>query len=572
MIKSSVSQILYCDDTEEQRYAMRRILEGSGYTVIEAATGAEALAKLTPEMLAVVLDVRLPDISGYEVCRRIKANPATSAIPVLQISASFADPSLRSQGLQGGADAYVAQPVHSAELLALVGALIRSHDSDRTLRFQAEVSRQLALSLDYDETLQAIRRVFVPRFADRCRILLRPNSQPSGHAHAAAISLSEPEISIAIDPPLAPELLAAAIEVARSGETRLILSGTVIPAPELTPKIAEADYILAPLTVGRKQMGAMLFQLEGVDRKYQLSNIALAQDLADRAALAVQNANLYTAQRAAQVALIQSEKLAAAGRLSAAIAHEINNPLESITNLMYLIDTSGETTPTIKKYVQEALSELSRLTHIARQSLGFYRELTGPQIFDLNESVEDTLNIYLMRFQAKRIHVERRYAAVPLELCGVKGELRQVISNLLVNAYDALQEDGTLRIETEALKATPAETRPAEARHSEARHSEARHSEARPGEDATPQSKPVDRVVLRVTDDGPGIPPDTLARIFEPFFTTKQGTGTGLGLWVSDTIVSKHGGTIEVTTRTETPGHGTMFEVTLPTSLPKPLA
>jgi signal transduction histidine kinase len=544
MIKSRVSQILYCDDTEEQRYAMRRILEGSGYTVIEAATGTEALEKVHAGVLAVVLDVKLPDISGYEVCRRIKANPVTSAIPVLQISASFADPALRSQGLQGGADAYVAQPVHSAELLALVGALIRSHDSDRTLRFQAEVSRQLALSLDYDETLDTIRRVFIPRFADRCRILLRPVSQPN--THSIAVSLTEPEISMGLDAPVAPGLLAAAFEVSRTGQALQVPRGSLISSldPESAVANAAADYIVAPLAVGRKHLGALIFELDGIDRRYQAANLALAQDLADRAALAIQNANLYSAQRAAQFALIQSEKLAAAGRLSAAIAHEINNPLESITNLMYLIDTSGETTPTVKGYVQEALSELSRLTHIARQSLGFYRELTGPQRFDLNESVEDTLNIYVRRFQAKRIRIERHYASERLELCGVKGEVRQVISNLLVNAYDALPEEGTIRIETALLKAPANEQPDAETKTSR------------------------DKVVLRVVDDGPGIPRETLTRIFEPFFTTKQGTGTGLGLWVSDTIVAKHGGNIEVTTRTEAPGNGTTFEVTLPTGIP----
>ena len=127
-----------------------------------------------PGILAVILDVKLPDISGYEVCRRIKANPATSALPVLQISASFADPTLRAKGLQGGADAYVAQPVEPAELLALVGALIRSHESERTLRFQAEISRKLGQSIEYDETLRNIAEVFSPRFADRCHVLLRP--------------------------------------------------------------------------------------------------------------------------------------------------------------------------------------------------------------------------------------------------------------------------------------------------------------------------------------------------------------------------------------------------------------
>jgi signal transduction histidine kinase/CheY-like chemotaxis protein len=544
MIKSRIREILYCDDTEEQRYAMRRILEGAGYTVVEAATGEEALEKLHSGFLAVVLDVKLPDISGYEVCRRIKGNPATAAIPVLQISASFADPALRAQGLQGGADAYVAQPVHSAELLALVGALIRSHESERTIRFQAEVSRQLALSLDQNETLSAIERVFVPRFADRCYVVLRAEPRFIGPNHA-------PPQDFCLSPPVErqmhgearlPEALRGAVcEISHRSHAMLIPAGSIIPtsAAMPNPQVSPADYILAPLAVGRRQIGTLVFCVEGKDRQYQFGNLPLAQDLADRAALALQNATLYTAQLAAQEALVQSEKLAAAGRLSAAIAHEINNPLESITNLMYLIETSEEISPTIRGYVQEALSELSRLTHIARQSLGFYRELTGPQVFDLNESVDDTVNIYMKRFQAKHIEVDRRYAPGPLTLCAVKGEVRQVVSNLLVNAYDALPEDGTLRIETELLSS------------------------------ANGDLASYRKVAFRVIDRGPGIPPETLSRVFEPFFTTKQGTGTGLGLWVSNTIVTKHGGTIEVETKTEGPDRGTTFEVILPVNCPE---
>ncbi len=499
MIQTRERKILYVDDTEEQRYAMRRILEGEGYRVLEAGTGREGLDLLEAEphsnILAAVLDVKLPDMSGYDVCRQIKANPKTAALPVLQISASFADPRLRAEGLSGGADAYVAQPVHPAELLALVNALIRSHDSERTLRFQAEISRQLTLSLEYHETLAAIERVFVPRFADRCFALISADAHEQVQAYQSASTPTH--------------YAAAAARVAHSG----------------TSNQMQGSALVVPLQVGRKRMGALVFTLDGVERSYTAANIALAEDLADRAALALQNATLYTAQRAAQRALIESEKLASAGRLSAAIAHEINNPLESITNLLYLIDTSDETPPTIKGYVQEALSELSRLTHIARQSLGFYRELTGPADFDLNESVENTLEIYLKRFDGKHIRVVRHYYPGALELNAVKGEIRQVISNLLVNAYDALGTGGTLTVAT-------------------------RQHEG--------------RAFFSIGDNGTGIEPEVLARIFEPFFTTKDGTGTGLGLWVSETIVTKHGGTIEVTSSTEGEAQGTVFEVSLP--------
>ena len=516
MIPTRERLLLYVDDTEEQRYVMRRMLESDGFTVLEAGTGKAALEALhlyadaDPDaaplpILAVILDVKLPDMSGYEVCRRIKAATATAALPVLQVSASFADPTLRAAGLSGGADAYVAQPVHQAELLSLVNALIRSHMGEKILRFQAEVSRRLSASLDYAETLRTVEQAFVPRFADDVVAYL---CEPAEGAVASAgeARLAEP-------------VRAAADQVCKAGASRLV----------------DAQRLVVPLATGSKRLGALIFQLDGDRRSYGPAQIPLAEDLADRSALALENASLYSAQQNTQLALIQSEKLAAAGRLSAAIAHEINNPLESITNLMYLIDTSDEITPTLKGYVQEALSELSRLTHIARQSLGFYRELTGPKQFDLNESVLDTVNIYRKRFEAKHLAIECRFAAGPLELHAVKGEVRQVISNLLVNAYDAMTQDSHLLIET-ALE---------------------------PGREGH-----ADEVMLRVTDDGPGIPPEVLRHIFEPFYTTKQGTGTGLGLWVSDTIVHKHGGTLEATSRTEGEGHGASFEMRLPVTAP----
>jgi two-component system NtrC family sensor kinase len=530
MIHSRQRKILYVDDTEEQRYAMRRILEGAGYSVIEAGSGAEAFRQLAPpapeEIVAIILDVRLPDMSGYDVCRKIKADPKTSGIPVLQISASFADPTLRAAGLSGGADAYVAQPVHPTELLALVNALIRAHDSEKTLRFQAEVSASLSSSLDHHKTVRAIESTFAPRFCDRCMVYLRPQhlthflpaapgAYPRGGKNAPHLN-QEPDTGAAAvqNDDLSPDLVAIAEQVAESGSTRHV----------------DASTLVVPLAVGRKKLGALIFNLDGQERRYTPGHIPLAEDLADRAALALQNATLYTAQQSAQAALVQSEKLAAAGRLSAAIAHEINNPLEAITNLMFLIETSEETPPTIRAYAQEALSELSRLTHIARQSLGFYRELTGPTTFDLNESLEDTLNIYLKRFGAKNIRVEREYAP-QLNITAVKGEIRQVISNLLVNAYDAVTENGTLRVETNRTDE--------------------------------------DDVQFRVINTGPGIAEDVLPYIFEPFFSTKDGTGTGLGLWVSESIVRKHGGTIQVINPTpDDPDPRTTFQVTLPREAP----
>ena len=532
MIVSRTRHILYVDDTEEQRYAMRRILERDGFIVLEAGSGAEAFRHLypanptpdAPEILAVILDVKLPDMSGYDVCRRIKGDPATASIPVLQVSASFADPVLRAAGLSGGADAYVAQPVHPAELLSLVNALIRSYDAEKTLRFQAAASARLTGSLDYAETVANIESVFVPTAADACFLCLQagpttgladPKLSDPATSEPKLPGLHLPDLAASAPPTicrpvgLSSDMAALSAQVCATGQSLLVDPHTII----------------VPLEAGARRLGCLTFVLHGDTRHYTRPDVILAEDLAARAALALQNATLYSAQQAAQAALVQSEKLAAAGRLSAAIAHEINNPLEAITNLVFLIDTSPETPPTIKAYAQEALSELSRLTHIARQSLGFYRELTGPSTFDLNESLEETVAIYGKRFLSKHVEIERTLAP-DLSLTAVKGEIRQVFSNLLVNALDALPRNGRLRLET------------------------------RVGDD--------DTLVVRIVDNGAGIPPENFRRIFEPFFSTKDGTGTGLGLWVTQNILQKHGGTITVTSHTQGPNQGTVFELTLP--------
>ncbi len=492
--------ILYVDDTEEQRYAMCRILEREGYRAIQAATGQAALAQLDPELLAIILDVKLPDMSGYEVCRRIKQHPVYGSIPVIQVSASFADPDRRAVGLSGGADAYIAQPVHPQELLNLVGSLVRSSHSERMLRLLAHMGPSITRSLDLQETVDAVCTSVVPHFADRCEVML------TGDAGNGA-------------PALTPALRSVAeAAIARN-------------SPYLASQQSADSVIGAPLRNAGQALGAILFVLETGKRRYAEADLVYAADIADRVALALDNARLYSAQRSAQEALIQSEKLAAAGRLSAAIAHELNNPLEAITNLLYLIETSSGLPEEVRGYAKEALSELERLSHITRQSLGFYRELSTARSFNLSENVEDTLHLYARRLAAKGIttgtHLHPDLAAF-----AIPGEIRQVVSNLIVNALDAMEQGGNLEIKT---------------------------YESKRGE-----------VVISVRDNGPGMPEEIQSRVFEPFFTTKPGTGTGLGLWVSETIVRKHHGRLELQSSQTGEARGTTMLVVLPPSGNKP--
>lgn len=487
--------ILYVDDTEEQRYAMCRILEREGYRAIEARTGAEALNALHPQLLAIILDVKLPDMSGYDVCRRIKQDASYDGIPIVQVSAGFADPDARAVGLSGGADAYIAQPVHPQELLNLIRSLIRSSQADRMLRFMARVGPQISQSLDLAETMQAVQKSVTPFFADHCEFWL------PGVEGAELLS-----------PDLRPELRSLAEEATAHNETQLRAFGL------------SGSAIAVPLRHGGYDSGVVIFALDSNQRSYTRADLIYAEDLAYRISLALTNARLFTAQRSAQEALIQSEKLAAAGRLTAAIAHELNNPLEAITNLLFLIETDEEVPPRARTFAKDALSEIGRLSHIARQSLGFYRELTTPQNFNISENVQETLNLYARRLAAKGITIETDLDPT-LSVHAIRGEIRQVISNLIVNALDAMEQGGCLLVRTFAAAG---------------------------------------HVTVSVSDNGPGISATNQSRIFEPFFTTKQGTGTGLGLWVSDTIVRKHRGRIEVQSPAESGTRGTTMSVLLP--------
>ncbi len=237
-----------------------------------------------------------------------------------------------------------------------------------------------------------------------------------------------------------------------------------------------------------------------------------------------------SAQKLAEEALRRSEKLAAAGRLAATIAHEINNPLEAVTNLIYLVGNNCALDPASREYLAMADRELQRVAHLTRQTLGFYREGSQRERLHPAEMMDEAVSIYSGRLQAKAIEVEKRYA--PRDHMGtVPGEIRQVFANLIANAIDALPQSGKL-----VLRIAPG---------------------AQDGATG---------VRVTVADNGIGIPPENRTSIFEPFFTTKKDVGTGLGLWVAQEIVTKHGGKIRVRSRVGPGLSGTVFTIYLPQS------
>ena len=237
-------------------------------------------------------------------------------------------------------------------------------------------------------------------------------------------------------------------------------------------------------------------------------------------------------RKKAESALIVSEKLASVARMSAVIAHEINNPLAAVMDCLYLAWTVDGTPNEVLEYLKTADGELKRVAHITRQTLGFYRELTAPTSFRLSALLDSVLDLLQAKVRAKRAIVENQCDA-QVQVTAVYGELRQVFSNLLVNSLDAIPENGRVVLRASVSKDPTAGT---------------------------------DRIRVLVADDGQGISPAILPKILEPFFTTKGSIGNGLGLWVSKEIIEKHGGAVQVRSSTNGPHQGTTVAVVLPAS------
>ncbi len=231
-----------------------------------------------------------------------------------------------------------------------------------------------------------------------------------------------------------------------------------------------------------------------------------------------------TARVLTEQSLVRSERLVVAGRLSASIAHEINNPLEALVNLIYLA-SEAQSINDIKPLLSVAEEQLRRVSMVAKQALRFYRDLSSPVNFSLPKVVNDVLDLLRPQFSERRINVLREFDERCAEVRGWPGEVMQVVTNLLLNAAQASQDGSSIRIRIYGRG---------------------------------------HKVLLIIADRGAGIAPQHACKIYEPFFSTKTEGGTGLGLWITQQIVGKHRGKIRMRSST-TPGrNGTIFRIAFP--------
>lgn len=473
MHNRAAARILIADDHRENRYVVRRVLERSGYDCVEAETGRKALelAQTLPDL--VILDVCLPDISGIDVCRQLKRDAHTASVAVMQISASFVSPEDRVRALDAGADGYLTHPVDRMVLLATVRALLRMRKAETAARSAATHWESTFNSLMEGLAVVGSNDRFIrwnSAFAEICAKggTLRPNKN-AREFFEQFLGTSEPLRH-------APDRRFSA-EYATGGRTLQVAVGNLTGEAEAPEKIVAVS------------------------------------DVTDR--------------KLAEYALRTAEKLAATGKLANAIAHEINNPLEAITNLLFLAQSS-DSLGFVKEMLKLATVQMERVSRITRQALAFHRETEYPVPVDVGAIVEEVAALY------DRIAVSRRVRIVcdhkpTLTIYGFPGQLTQVIGNLIRNAAEA----------------------------------------ALPGTRVTVRAREISRANqtgTRVTihDRGNGIPPEIQEKIFDPFFTTKDLKGSGLGLWVSRQLIEKHGGTIRFRTSQGPDLHGTVFEIFLP--------
>ncbi|MBS1804254.1 MAG: response regulator [Acidobacteria bacterium] len=472
MVESRPGRVVIVDDREENRYVLERILRNAGYLCEGVDRGARALELALTDPDLIILDVQLPDMSGYDVCRRLKADPVTSSIMILQVSASFVSNDDRVKALDAGADAYITHPIDRMVLVATVRALLRLRAAETASRKSSD-----QWQTTFDSLLEGVALI------DEQGCIVRWNSAFFGMCGVAA--------------------------QLQAGESAALLLERMIGTSE--PLSGNDQRFSAEYGFGKRALQVSVNRIDG--RAAEGEKVLILADTTDR--------------KLAEHALRMAERLSASGKMANAIAHEINNPLEALTNLIFLARSSDSMQMT-QPLLEAAARELDRVSRITKQSLSFHRDTDKPIEVDLGELLEDVTGMMDRSAAVHRVRLTLHKQAAG-KVRGFSGQLVQVFSNLIRNAIEV----------------------------------------SSPGTEVTVRLSSVERAGhqgnrVTVHDRGAGIPADIRANIFDPFFTTKQLRGSGLGLWVSRSLVTRHQGTIRFRS-CQLPGRsGTTFEVFIP--------
>ena len=497
--------ILMVDDQPGKLLSYEAILSPLGENLLKAHSGREALECLLKTEVAVVLmDVSMPDINGFQLADMIREHPRFQETAIIFISAVHLTDVDRLRGYERGAVDYISVPVIPELLRAKVSVF-------------AELHRK-------NQQLERLNRELEQRVAERTEEL-RENE-----AQFRSLANSIPQLAWMANPDGSVFWL-----------NQRWHDYTGMSVEDMAEKgwkaIVDADHVDQVFhsmqhSWSTGQPWQDTFQLRGQEGTYRwfLSRALPIRDASGHIVRWFGTSTDITDQKQAEEALVKAERLAAMGRLAGIIAHEINNPLEAISNAFYLLRDHPSLDEEARYYAQLAGQELTRLAHITKQTLSFYRESQQSTEVCLSEVLDSVLELQSRRLQLNGIALDKRFRTTGI-IQGFSVELRQVFLNIIGNAVQAMPEGGRLRIRL------------------------SQSSERQSGREG---------IRVSICDTGVGIRPRDAKRIFEPFFSTKQAKGTGLGLWISKGIIQKYDGSIRFRSMRLNGSYGTCFSVFIP--------
>jgi signal transduction histidine kinase len=511
-IPAKARRVLVCDDTDANRYAVARWLRSAGFEVLEATTGGEALALARPDVDLIVLDVRLPDQSGFDVLRKLKSDRRLADIPVIQLSASFTTSEWRTHGLEAGADAFLTQPVEARELVATARSLLRIREAEERVRNAAR---------EWRATFDALDQAVI--LLDNAGRVLRCNQLAAKLLHR-----DFPEI---IHRPLAEVLVGA------DPDTAMALSGAARAAQSsgsegvrLDVALGDRWYVVYALRVTAGEDGSFA----GV--------VCVLAEITDQM-------RLVEGERAARAEADMANH--AKSEFLAMMSHEIRTPINAIMGYADLLDAGigGNLSADQRGYLERLRASSTHLLGLVNDILDLSKVDAGQMTVSRDpcstRAVIDAATALLgPQAEARGIELDAGEDCPDLPFVGDEHRTRQILVNLLSNAVKFTNPGGTVQVRCEQADALPGDGA----------------NTSRPGERRGPW------ICVRVIDTGIGIPASQLAAVFEPFIQGEQGKtrthgGTGLGLTISRRLARLMGGDL---TAESTPGEGSTFSLWLP--------